>query len=52
MNATTIAVFEEETSRVGHWCAVLEFLGYHADVVTPERAADIDPARPPSGSRY
>ena len=47
MNATTIAVFEEETSRVGHWCAVLEFLGYHADVVTPERAAGIDPAHPP-----
>ena len=47
MNACQIAVFEEEKSRVGHWSAVLEFLGYQAEVVSPQVARALDLSRPP-----
>ena len=47
MNACQIAVFEEEKSRVGHWSAVLEFLGYQANVVQPQAARGLDLSHPP-----
>ena len=40
MNAHRVLVVEGATHRIDHWRAVLEFLGYEANFLTPDTARD------------
>jgi len=47
MKAYRVAVFEDDAGRVSHWCALLDILGYTADVIAPESVFGAPPPRDP-----